>query len=171
MRKPLLVLLALLCLSLPLLTATPATANSYPGLHQKQWTSPYDDVLRARIAIEVNDSGQGRLRFRMQCFYINANGQLIAVNCRMVPRTITWADLTTGETFSRSISHEQPVTTDYTWTGVYRTLQNNHTYAVKSSDFSAFFYRSDYHGSLHTICSYRVTWHTGGSPTIGSLWC
>jgi hypothetical protein len=170
MRKPLLVLLALLSLSLPVLTATPATANSYPGLHQQQWISPYDDVLRARIAIEVNDQNQGRYRFRIQCFYINANGQLIAEQCLMGPGKHTWADLTTGQTFSREPGDDQ-IDTDFTWTGQYRTLQNNHTYAVKAEGFLVYFYRTEYVSQKHTICSYRVTWHTGGSPTIGSLWC
>jgi hypothetical protein len=170
MRKPLLVLLVLLSLSLPVLTATPATANSYPGLHQQQWISPYDDILRARIAIEVNDSGQGRYRFRIQCFYIDANGRLIAANCLMGPGKHTWKDLTTGETFSKSPPDEQ-FDTDQTWVGTYRTLRDNHTYAVKAEGFLVYFYRSEYVSQQHTICSYRVTWHTGRSPTIGSLWC
>ena len=44
---------------------TPAAANSYPGLVEKEWYHG-NDILNARIAIEVNGSGQGRFRFHLQ---------------------------------------------------------------------------------------------------------
>jgi hypothetical protein len=169
MRKYLLVFLAMLSLSVPVLSATPAAANAYPGLHVQDWISPYNDVLRARITIEVNDQNQGRYRFRIICYYYDANGRLIDQQCLMGPGTHIWKDLTTGETFSRSPG--DVTAHDYTWTGQYRTLQNDDTYAVKAQDFLVYFYHSNYVSQKHTICSYKVTWHTGGSPTIGGLWC
>jgi hypothetical protein len=169
MRKRLLVLLGLLSLFLPVLTAAPATANTYPGLHIQDWTHN-DLVLRGRIAIEVNDAGQGRLRFHMQCFKYDDIGGLNPTLCNLYPEQSHWYDLTSGAHYSKDQSPCFQCFEDV-WVGTYRTLQDNHTYAVKQANFWAYFFSGLYTSSLHTICSYRVTWHTGGSPTIGSLYC
>jgi hypothetical protein len=165
MRRRLLVLLGLLSLFLPVLTAAPATANTYPGLHQQDWTHG-DLVLRARIAIEVNDFQQGRFRFRMQCFASGAS-----TPCDLFPGVAHWYDLTDGAHYVNSTLAACAVCYEDVWTGSYRPLLDNHTYAVKEVDFQAYFRGYNYWGSFHTICSYRVTWHTSADPTIGSLYC
>jgi hypothetical protein len=158
MRTRRVTILATLFALLFVLGTTEASANTYPGLVEKSYTHG-NDTLTARIAIEVNGSSQGRYRFHLTC---NSD-------CNMGFESATWCDLTTGAcaTGPGSTVHDS----DNIWWGTYRTLANNHTYAAKASNFSAFFYASGYQGALHTICTKRVTWHSGGSPTIGSAWC
>ena len=156
MRKLLLVFLAMFSVAVAVLNAPPAAANTYPGLHQQDWTSPYSDVLRARIAIEVNDQGQGRFRFRILCFRYTDTGDFVPQLCDMYPGTAHWYDLTTGAHYSNSNLLPDYASYDSTWTGTYRTLQNNHVYAVKESNFNVQFYTSPgYISNYHTICSYK----------------
>jgi hypothetical protein len=167
------VLTALLVLLLVLGT-TGARANSYPGLVEK-WYFHNNDSLRARIAIEVNGAGQGRYRFHLTCYYTDDNGHTNTQYCdfELGIARADWCDLTTGSCVYGSpspdfVEHDA----DYTWTGSYRTLVNNHTYAAKMFDFKAsYFYNSGHVGAFHTICTNKVTWHSGGSPTIGSAAC
>jgi hypothetical protein len=171
MRTRLVTVLASLFVVLSVLGATPASANSTPGLVEKYYYH-LSDTLRARIAIEVNDASQGRYRFHLTCYYTDDNGHTNTQYCDFDPHIATWCDLTTGSCVSGKpspeyVSHD----TDYTWTGTYRTLVNNHTYAAKMTDFLAYFYTSGHVGALHTICTDKVTWHSGGSPTIGGAWC
>ena len=168
MRKYLLGPLIVLSLVLPVLTAGPATANSYPGLVEKEW-SHGDDVLNARIAIEVNSAGEGRFRFRLRCFYVDQAGRH-AQFCNFYPGTAVWCDLTVAGTPCPSRALGNIHDYDYTWVGSYRTLQNNHTYGAYIGEFRAQFDRSGYLGAAHNICTKKVTWHTGGSPTESS-WC
>jgi hypothetical protein len=169
MRTRLVTVLATLLLMLFVFGATAASANTYPGLVD---TSYYhlSDTLQARIAIEVNSASQGRFRFHLTCYYTDDNGHKNHQFCDFFPGTATWCDLTTGGCVSRPlgfVSHDD----DYIWTGSYRTLVNNHTYAAKVVGFSAYFYNSGYSGADHTICTKKVTWHSGGSPTVGGAWC
>ena len=170
MRTRLVTVLASLFVVLSMLGATPASANSYPGLVEKNYYHN-NDTLRARIAIEVNGAGQGRYRFHLTCYHTTDNGTKVAQYCDFDPHIATWCDLTTGScVYGRPalVIHDA----DYTWTGSYRTLVNNHTYAVKMFDFKAsYFYISGHRGAFHTICSNKVTWHSGGSPTVGSAAC
>jgi hypothetical protein len=155
-------------------TTTPAVANSYPGLVEKEWYHG-DDILNARIAIEVNGSGQGRFRLHLQCFYTDASGRRHDQACDFEFGTISWCDLTIDDCFVRAPA-DHAYGADLTWTGVYRTLVNNHTYASDAVNFRAWFSHSGYQGAFHYICTKKVTWHTGGSPTIGGYpaewdWC
>jgi hypothetical protein len=152
-------------------TTAPVAANSYPGLVQKEWFHG-NDILNARITIEVNDSSQGRFRFRLQCFYTDANGRRHDQACAFDAGVAFWCDLTTDDCFSRNLGSDYGA--DLTWTGQYRTLVNNHTYAVDVISFRAWFSHSGYQGAWHDVCAKKVTWHTGGSPTIGGYpysWC
>jgi hypothetical protein len=166
------VLTALLVLLLVL--GTTGARASTPGLVEK-WYFHNNDSLRARIAIEVNDAGQGRYRFHLTCYYTTANGTRVDQYCDFELGTAraAWCDLTTGSCVYGSpspdfVEHDN----DYTWTGSYRTLVNNHTYAAKMFDFKAYyFYTSGHLGAFHTICTNKVTWHSGGSPTIGGAAC
>ena len=162
------VLTALLVLLLVL--GTTGARASTPGLVEK-WYFHNNDSLRARIAIEVNDAGQGRYRFHLTCYYTDDNGHTNTQYCDFDPHIATWCDLTTGSCVSgrpELVIHDN----DHTWTGsVYRTLVNNHTYAAKMTGFLAYFYNSGHVGALHTICTKKVTWHSGGSPTVGGAWC
>jgi hypothetical protein len=169
MRTRRVTMLAALLALLFVLGTTEARANSYPGLVE-QWYSHGSDSLRARIAIEVNSSGEGRFRFHLTCFYTDDSGNQSHQYCDFRSADATWCDLTTAICASRTlgyVSHDD----DYTWVGFYRTLVNNHTYAAKVSSFSAYFYNSGYGGTQHTLCTKEVTWHTGGSPTIGGAAC
>jgi len=169
-----LIFLALLVFGLLLgPTTTPVAANSYPGLVEK-WFYHGDDILNARLAIEVNSSGQGRFRWHLQCFYTDANGRRHDQVCNFDVGTAFWCDLTPYECFSRYLGVDSGA--DLTWTGQYRTLINNHTYASDVVSFRAYFTHSGYQGAWHSICTKKVTWHTGGSPTIGGYpadwtWC
>jgi hypothetical protein len=148
---------------------TGARANSYPGLVEK-WYSHNDDTLRARIAIEVNGAGQGRLRFHLTCYDYDDAGNQVRQYCTFWEADAFWCDLTTATCPHRvlgNVTHDD----DYTWVGSYHTLVNNHKYAVKVSGFSAFFWNSGYQGASHVLCSKEVTWHSGGSPTIGGAAC
>jgi hypothetical protein len=169
MRTRLVTVLASLLVVLFMLGATAASANSYPGLVEKNYYHN-NDTLRARIAIEVNGAGQGRYRFHLTCYHTTDNGTKVAQYCDFDPHIATWCDLTTGSCVSGRpalVIHDN----DYTWTGSYRTLVNNHTYAAKMTGFLAYFYNSGHVGALHTICTKKVTWHSGGSPTVGGAWC
>jgi hypothetical protein len=171
MRTRLVTVLASLFVVLSVLGAPAASANSTPGLVEKSY-SALGDTLRARIAIEVNSASQGRYRFHLTCYYTDDNGNTGLQYCDMGGGTATWCDLTTGSCVSGTPSPEYAShDTDYTWTGSYRTLVNNHTYAAKMTDFHAYFYNSTRVGAQHTICTKKVTWHSGGSPTVGSAWC
>jgi hypothetical protein len=70
MRSYLRILIVLACLSLPLVATVPAAANSYPGLVEREWTHG-NDLLNARIAIEVNSANEGRFRLHLRCFRID----------------------------------------------------------------------------------------------------
>jgi hypothetical protein len=169
MRTRRVAMLTALLVLLLVLGTTGARANSYPGLVEK-WYSHNNDGLRARIAIEVNGASQGRLRFHLTCYDTDDNGNQVHQFCTFFEADARWCDLTTGTCFERElgrVDHDD----DYTWVGVYRTLVNNHKYAVKVSGFSAYFFNSGYQGALHTLCSKEVTWHSGGSPTIGGAAC
>jgi hypothetical protein len=145
-------------------TTAPVAANSYPGLVEKEFYHG-NDILNARIAIEVNSSDQGRFRFRLQCFFTDANGHRIDQTCDFDPGIAEWCDLTTNDCFRRELGLATGA--DVVWTGTYRTLANNHTYAARILGFRAYFYHSGYLGAWHNICTKKVIWHTGGSPTIG----
>jgi hypothetical protein len=97
MRRRLLILLALLLsLSLCVLHAAPASANTYPGLHEQEWTRQAS-TLNARITIEVNDLNQGRFRFHLRCFIYNETTRTQEPQrCNFHAGTAHWYDLTTG---------------------------------------------------------------------------
>ena len=124
--------------------------------------------MRARIAIEVNGANQGR--FHLTCYHTTANGTKVPQYCDFSSAAAFWCDLTTATCPHRvlgSVTHDD----DHTWVGSYHTLANNHKYAAKVSGFSAYFYNSGYQGTSHVICTKEVTWHSGGSPTIGGAAC
>jgi hypothetical protein len=92
MRRYLRILVVLACLTLPLVPATPAAANTYPGLVQKEWFHG-DDVLQARIAIEVNSENQGRFRLHLSCFRTDASGRRSLQYCNFDHTALTcWYD-------------------------------------------------------------------------------
>jgi hypothetical protein len=170
-RRLLIFLVLLLSLSLSILEAVPATANTYPGLHEQEWTRQAS-TLNARITIEVNDLNQGRFRFHLRCFIFNdATRRQEPQRCDFYPGVAHWYDLTTGEHYSKTLSAVVNSADYCCWLGVYRTLRDGHTYAVKAEGFSAYFYEEGFFSNYHTICSYRVTWHSSGNPDIGSLYC
>jgi hypothetical protein len=170
MRTRRVAMLTALVVLLLVLGTSGARANSYPGLVE-QWYFHDHDSLQARIAIEVNGAGQGRFRFHLTCYDTDGNGNRVHQFCTFWEADdARWCDLTTGTCFGRvlgRVDHDD----DYTWVGVYRTLVNNHKYAVKVSGFSAYFYNSGYQGADHTLCSKEVTWHSGGGPTVGGAAC
>lgn len=167
MRKRLLKLalvLVLAALSLPVLAAAPAAANSYPGLNEQEWFHG-NDILNARIAIEVNGSNQGRFRFHLRCFRVDANGRRSAQTCSFpnpfgtLPDagTAYWFDHTSLFTASRALGIVvNDPDGDYTWVGTYRTLQSGHVYSAKVANFRAYFHSSGYQGAAHTICTSAI---------------
>ena len=172
-RSKLIFLTLLVCGLLLGPTTTPVVANSYPGLVEKEWYHG-NDILNARIAIEVNGSGEGRFRLHLQCFYTDANGLRHDQACSFEFGTAFWCELTIDDCFGRNLADDYGA--DLTWTGQYRKLANNHTYAADTVNFRAWFSHSGYQGAFHDICTKKVTWHTGGSPTIGGYpagwdWC
>lgn len=64
--------------------ATPAAANGYLYLNEHSWarSDAAGNIYRltARIAIETNDTGSGRFRFRLQCFRIDAGTEQAKAN-------------------------------------------------------------------------------------------
>jgi hypothetical protein len=167
MRARRVAMLTALVVLLLVLGTTGARAST-PGLVEK-WYFHNNDSLRARIAIEVNGAAQGRFRFHLTCYDTDDDGNRVHQFCTFWEAFARWCDLTAGTCFDRELGRVDD--DDYTWVGVYRTLVNNHKYAVKVSDFSAYFHNSGYQGALHTLCSKEVTWHSGGSPTIGGAAC
>jgi hypothetical protein len=170
LRRSKMAFLTLTVLGLMLGATSPAEANSYPGLVEKEW-SHGTAVLNARLAIEVNSYGEGRFRWHLHCYYDYGSGRVDQL-CDFDPGYVTWCDLTANICYSRDLALLYD--SDHTWVGSYRTLINNHTYAVKVISFQAYFATSEYLGAYHSMCSKKVTWHTGGSPTIGGYpwdWC
>jgi hypothetical protein len=155
MRRYLQVLFVLACLALPLVPAAPAAANSYPGLVEKEWYHG-DDILNARIAIEVNSAKEGRFRLHLRCFRTDANGRRSLQLCNFDHTALTcWFDgLISGVCETQA---DKNSVADYTWVGSYRKLIAGHTYMADAQGFRAKFLGSGYQGAEHRICTRQWT--------------
>jgi hypothetical protein len=155
MRRYLRILVVLACLTLPLVPATPAAANTYPGLVQKEWFHG-DDVLQARIAIEVNSENQGRFRLHLSCFRTDASGRRSLQYCNFDHTALTcWYDgLISGVCETQADKNNVK---EYVWVGSYRKLIAGHTYSADAHGFRAEFLASGYQGAEHRICTRQWT--------------
>ena len=164
MQRYLRVLIVLVCLSLPLVATTPAAANSYPGLVEKEWYHG-NDILNARIAIEVNSANEGRFRLHLSCFRTDANGRRSTQTCDFDHTAPTcWFD---GLISGVCETQADKTATEYTWVGSYRKLVAGHTYMADAQGFRAKFHTSGYQGAEHRICTRRWTaFQSSSSPPI-----
>jgi hypothetical protein len=164
------IVLVLACLSL-LLAAVPAPAgaNSYPGLVEKEWYAG-NDVLNARLAIEVNSANEGRFRLHLRCFYVEEGGRRVPQECdfRFDDETCwyAWTSNPTGPICRVPGAVNDDA--DYTWVGQYRKLYAGVTYEVTSYWFKAYFERSNRQGGRHNICT--RPW-TAFQSSSGTPWC
>jgi hypothetical protein len=165
MQRYLRILTVLVCLSLPLVATVPAAANSYQGLVEREWTHG-NDVLNARIAIEVNSANEGRFRLHLRCFRIDSvTGRRTVQICDFDHTNPTcWFD---GLISGVCETQADKTATDYTWVGSYRKLYAGHTYMADAQGFRARFHSSGYQGAEHRICTERWTaFQSSSSPAI-----
>jgi hypothetical protein len=155
MRRYLQVLFVLACLALPLVPATPAAANSYPGLVEKEWYHG-DDILNARIAIEVNSAKEGRFRLHLSCFRTDASGRRSPQICDFDHTALTcwFHELQPGVCETQA---DKKDVADYTWVGSYRKLVAGDWYVADAEGFRAKFHASGYQGAEHRICTRQWT--------------
>ena len=142
----------------------PAAANSYPGLVEKEWYHG-NDILNARIAIEVNSANEGRFRLHLSCFRTDANGRRSTQTCDFDHTAPTcWFD---GLISGVCETQADKTATEYTWVGSYRKLVAGHTYMADAQGFRAKFHNSGYQGAVHRICTRRWTaFQSSSSPPI-----
>ena len=165
MRRYLRILLVLVCLSLPLVPTAPAAANSYPGLVEREWYHG-NDILNARIAIEVNAANEGRFRLRLRCFRTDANGRRSLQSCDFDHTALTcWFDgLIHGVCETQA---DKRNVKEYVWVGSYRKLIAGHQYMADAQGFRAKFLASGYQGAEHRICTRVWTaFQSSSSPGI-----
>ncbi|HZA85185.1 MAG TPA: hypothetical protein VFC13_27550 [Actinomycetes bacterium] len=164
MQRYVRILIVLACLSLPLVATVPAAANSYPGLVERQWVHG-NDVLNARIAIEVNSATEGRFRLRLRCFRIDPIAGQRLQACDFDHTGLTcWYD---GLVFGVCEIQTDQTASDYTWVGSYRRLVAGHTYMADAHAFRARFRSSGYQGAEHRICTRQWTaFQSSTSPGI-----
>jgi hypothetical protein len=151
MRGYLRILFVLACLALPLVPAAPAAANSYPGLVEKEWYHG-NDILNARIAIEVNSAKEGRFRLRLRCFRTDANGRRSLQRCDFDHTALTcwFHELQAGVCETQA---DKKNVAEYVWVGSYRRLIAGHWYMADAQGFRARFRSSGYQGQTHRICT------------------
>ena len=166
MRRVLVTLASPLVLLLVPFAASPAAADSYPGLKEQKWSwtqSGTGDsyVLTARIAIQVSTDGtKGNFRLRLACTKIDSEtGSESGVRCNfqfnpdheghaywVENHKITGRRDLTG--WSNDFYH--------VWTGAKHTLRNGTTYATGVDAFRAVF-PGVHTGAWHNIESYHWT--------------
>ncbi len=146
--------------------AQPASANSYPGLHQVQFENNSLDILRMRVSLEDDGAGHWRGRLHAICLKDTSHGQ-ISQTCAWISNTMSvyesfgnllgtksWYDVSTGD-----IIH----------VGTYRTPSVGHFYSAVMTTQVQF--ADGITSQFHTDCTYYETYLGHDTWSQGSLSC